>query len=50
MTNLIIIAVTADNTGETFEILSSLQIPIILKPYTIDSIKKILSENLEFSE
>ena len=39
-----IIAVTADTTDETFKKLSSLHVPIISKPYTIDIIKKILKE------
>lgn len=46
----IIIAVTADDTGETFEILTSLQIPVISKPYTIDDIKKSLNEYLQFDK
>lgn len=41
-----IIAVTADNTLLTMQKLSDLRIPVIVKPYSIDVIKKFLKELL----
>ena len=41
-----IIAITADDTVITMEELSNLKIPVIVKPYTLDIVKKSLKELL----
>ncbi|NNL52950.1 MAG: response regulator [Nitrosopumilus sp.] len=41
-----IIAVTADTTSETFGKLNSLHIPILSKPYTMETLQKIIDKEL----
>ncbi|MFQ5497420.1 MAG: response regulator [Nitrosopumilus sp.] len=45
-----IIAVTADTTDDTFGKLTSLNVPIISKPYTMETLQNILKEQLSIIE
>lgn len=41
-----IVAVTADTTSDTFGKLNSLHIPVLSKPYTMETLQKIVDEEL----
>ena len=41
-----IVAVTADTTSDTYGKLSGLNIPVLSKPYTLDTLQKIVSDQL----
>ena len=45
-----IIAVTADTTDDTFGKLTSLNVPIISKPYTMETLQNVLKEQLSIVE
>lgn len=41
-----IVAVTADTTSDTYGKLNNLHIPVLSKPYTMDTLQKIVDEEL----
>ena len=45
-----IIAVTADTTSDTYGKLSGLNVPVLSKPYTLDTLQKIINDQLPLNE